>query len=690
MHPAATPLNSEEENRRATRRQLAKWAKIMLQIVGLERVAEELMGRRSWASYQDTMVGQECRTTEPICPSHTVSENKKISEVSGERSGSSSPGGMATSSPSPWYIKPSDSPPLDVVDQPLDLSLSTKPSTIERPQPFASPPVPLLTSHPIKVPSPNKHIFNIVFDNRAKPRLSAVAGRRTYTEEELQAALRDIQSGKLGTRRAAVIYGIPRSTLRNKVYKLSQERRDINALEISRDDDDDDDDRDLSEEEREVEKALMRPLLSMEDVVRLPEGPSWPYLQQLLSPAALPEIVRNMMAEERLLRGSTRPGCSTDKEDAGVILRVPTFRPKDGGGGSPGCGPRTPSPPHKIPPISLRDVITNTISSKLSPQEVNVVTPPSQPQPLDFRREPGVIRNHNNNHLDDKKLSPGNKSTASTNTNSSSSGAQQGQSSGGKGTRPKRGKYRNYDRDSLVEAVRAVQRGEMSVHRAGSYYGVPHSTLEYKVKERHLMRPRKREPKPQVTAEAEAKGKVEIRAPPRLQRFTPPLPPGAVTNGLKVPPGFDPAALGAYPPALPFPFWPSAPFPGIPGLDYAASRELFASQMMQRLHEESASNPQAAANLPKSTRALAESLYDGSGENGTFLDGIIRSSLETGTSGAGKEAGKALLEQLVRGGALADKTTETSSSASKSPPPPRPPSTPEDRPPSASCDPTTC
>uniref|UniRef100_A0A0K8SYC9 HTH psq-type domain-containing protein n=1 Tax=Lygus hesperus TaxID=30085 RepID=A0A0K8SYC9_LYGHE len=607
MHPAATPLNSEEENRRATRRQLAKWAKIMLQIVGLERVAEELMGRRSWASYQDTMVGQECRTTEPICPSHTVSENKKISEVSGERSGSSSPGGMATSSPSPWYIKPSDSPPLDVVDQPLDLSLSTKPSTIERPQPFASPPVPLLTSHPIKVPSPNKHIF-----------------------------------------------------------------------------------KDLSEEEREVEKALMRPLLSMEDVVRLPEGPSWPYLQQLLSPAALPEIVRNMMAEERLLRGSTRPGCSTDKEDAGVILRVPTFRPKDGGGGSPGCGPRTPSPPHKIPPISLRDVITNTISSKLSPQEVNVVTPPSQPQPLDFRREPGVIRNHNNNHLDDKKLSPGNKSTASTNTNSSSSGAQQGQSSGGKGTRPKRGKYRNYDRDSLVEAVRAVQRGEMSVHRAGSYYGVPHSTLEYKVKERHLMRPRKREPKPQVTAEAEAKGKVEIRAPPRLQRFTPPLPPGAVTNGLKVPPGFDPAALGAYPPALPFPFWPSAPFPGIPGLDYAASRELFASQMMQRLHEESASNPQAAANLPKSTRALAESLYDGSGENGTFLDGIIRSSLETGTSGAGKEAGKALLEQLVRGGALADKTTETSSSASKSPPPPRPPSTPEDRPPSASCDPTTC
>lgn len=32
----------------------------------------------------------------------------------------------------------------------------------------------------------------------------------------------------------------------------------------------------------------------------------------------------------------------------------------------------------------------------------------------------------------------------------------------------------------------------MSVHRAGTYFGVPHSTLEYKVKERHLLRPKKR------------------------------------------------------------------------------------------------------------------------------------------------------------------------------------------------------
>lgn len=100
-------------------------------------------------------------------------------------------------------------------------------------------------------------------DFRAKPRMSAVAGRRTYTEDELQAALRDIQSGKLGTRRAAVIYGIPRSTLRNKVYKLALERERESHLNSSTPlklDDDEvlDDDKELSgtEEEKEVEKAL--------------------------------------------------------------------------------------------------------------------------------------------------------------------------------------------------------------------------------------------------------------------------------------------------------------------------------------------------------------------------------------------------------------------------------------------------
>ncbi|CAF4320927.1 unnamed protein product, partial [Adineta steineri] len=54
----------------------------------------------------------------------------------------------------------------------------------------------------------------------------------------------------------------------------------------------------------------------------------------------------------------------------------------------------------------------------------------------------------------------------------------------GKPIRPKRGQYRRYESEQLTKAVTAVISNEMSVHRAGSYFGVPHSTLEYKVKER--------------------------------------------------------------------------------------------------------------------------------------------------------------------------------------------------------------
>lgn len=41
----------------------------------------------------------------------------------------------------------------------------------------------------------------------------------------MAAAVRDVKAGKLGTRRAAAIYGVPRSTLRNKVFRDNPNRR---------------------------------------------------------------------------------------------------------------------------------------------------------------------------------------------------------------------------------------------------------------------------------------------------------------------------------------------------------------------------------------------------------------------------------------------------------------------------------
>ncbi|XP_029446264.1 ligand-dependent nuclear receptor corepressor-like protein isoform X5 [Rhinatrema bivittatum] len=50
--------------------------------------------------------------------------------------------------------------------------------------------------------------------------------------------------------------------------------------------------------------------------------------------------------------------------------------------------------------------------------------------------------------------------------------------------RKKRGRYRQYDHEIMEEAIGMVMSGKMSVSKAQGIYGVPHSTLEYKVKER--------------------------------------------------------------------------------------------------------------------------------------------------------------------------------------------------------------
>lgn len=55
---------------------------------------------------------------------------------------------------------------------------------------------------------------------------------------------------------------------------------------------------------------------------------------------------------------------------------------------------------------------------------------------------------------------------------------------GNKQPRKKRGRYRQYNTQLLEEAIVVVMDGKMSVSKAQSIYGIPHSTLEYKVKER--------------------------------------------------------------------------------------------------------------------------------------------------------------------------------------------------------------
>ena len=189
--------------------------------------------------------------------------------------------------------------------------------------------------------------------------------------------------------------------------------------------------------------------------------------------------VRSELAERRRSLRSTLflPHDSTR-------LKIPNYR-----GGVRGA-PDVPRPlgSGRIEKI-LKSIIVQTISEKLCPypRRRSACDDPNQLSSLiDAVRAPGA------DVLDSR-------SSSSDDGGSNGAPAVTEELDGGRGgptgrkTRPKRGHYRKYNRQLLLDAVRAVQKGDMSVHRAGSYYGVPHSTLEYKVKERHLLRQRKTE-----------------------------------------------------------------------------------------------------------------------------------------------------------------------------------------------------
>ncbi|KAJ8418126.1 hypothetical protein AAFF_G00138350 [Aldrovandia affinis] len=96
--------------------------------------------------------------------------------------------------------------------------------------------------------------------------------------------------------------------------------------------------------------------------------------------------------------------------------------------------------------------------------------------------------------------------------------------------RKKRGRYRQYNTEILEEAIGVVMNGKMSVSKAQTIYGIPHSTLEYKVKERlgTLKNPPKKKMKParmdgpdagpEAEAEAEAEPEHEHEPAPREKR----------------------------------------------------------------------------------------------------------------------------------------------------------------------------
>ncbi|EJD73608.1 helix-turn-helix protein [Loa loa] len=257
------------------------------------------------------------------------------------------------------------------------------------------------------------HTKNIIGTRTIHPSMS----KRNYTQADLDAAVRDIRCGRLGTRRASVVYGIPRSTLRNKIYKL-----------------------DAVDDQRTNGTGGKKKRLDSFGTAITPN--------RVQSPPAVTIPLPN-----------NANGHSTE------IILPPTQALVTVDGVS------VPEIIQEIDPNNKAHFANQEPINAIGNDESIVENKKSLWSPFAHRQ----ISEPKNIHAKEKK-------TGRSPTNNTESQPDW------KKSRPKRGQYRKYKKDALDEAVRSVRRGEMSVHRAGSFYGVPHSTLEYKVKERNLTR----------------------------------------------------------------------------------------------------------------------------------------------------------------------------------------------------------
>uniref|UniRef100_A0A0R3S699 HTH psq-type domain-containing protein n=1 Tax=Elaeophora elaphi TaxID=1147741 RepID=A0A0R3S699_9BILA len=256
------------------------------------------------------------------------------------------------------------------------------------------------------------HAKNAIGTRTLHPSMS----KRNYTQADLDAAVRDIRCGRLGTRRASVVYGIPRSTLRNKIYKL-----------------------DAAEDQRTNGSGGKKKRINSFGSAITPNRAQSPSATTMPFPNDA-----NNARSNKIIIPPTQALVTIDGVSVPEIIQD--------------IGPN-----NKLHFANQESINAN--------DETVMENKKSLWSPFAHRQ----ISESNNVHVEEKK-------TGRSLTNNTES------QSDWKKSRPKRGQYRKYKKDALDEAVRSVRRGEMSVHRAGSFYGVPHSTLEYKVKERNLTR----------------------------------------------------------------------------------------------------------------------------------------------------------------------------------------------------------
>ncbi|XP_071779297.1 ligand-dependent nuclear receptor corepressor-like protein [Centroberyx gerrardi] len=377
------------------------------------------------------------------------------------------------------------SPLSDMSDAPLDLTVSRSQEKEREPQPDGVLDLSKRNSACSATSSPSAN--HKASGRQRRQKEEYVERSWELSEGLLSKALKDVRSGRLQEQRAALLYGIPLHTLRRGLEGWAEGR--LGLL------------RHLAPgsgdfREEVTSYSVMSSMLGGEARLVLQKVAAW---------AERAEI--GGAVEEN---GDIRfPSSSlTFPQPSGLQKTVSLSFPQIRDALQPPSSPTPslePPAPLRIPQVrSMSDHNRSSLAENYSVAETlhhhtsstegttNSVTPTAAARPSAlFKLRPPFLPDA---YMGGANHSPHRLGQRGSSLDDSEEGADRRDKD--KQPRKKRGRYRQYDHELLEEAITMVMGGRMSVSKAQGVYGVPHSTLEYKVKERSgtLKNPPKKKP----------------------------------------------------------------------------------------------------------------------------------------------------------------------------------------------------
>ncbi|CAL9700240.1 unnamed protein product [Knipowitschia caucasica] len=390
-------------------------------------IAQELMKK---------MIRQFAMEYASKCPLHTTSN------------------GVQTKTSSP------QSEAAETTDAPLDLTVSRAQEEKE-PQPDGVLDLSKGTSANLPPSKPSVSAANHKGSGRQQRQKECIERSLELSEGLLSKALKDIRSGRLQEQRAALLYGIPLQVLKQGQESLSEKGLQEHLLHGNRD---------VREEVSSY--CVMSSMLGGEARLVLQKVAAWAERAEIGGAAEengdlsfpLPSLTffqpnKTMPQSFPQLRDALQaPSSPTSSLEPPVPLRIPQVR--------------SVSDQSMTLPNENGSAVESLRRTSLIEGTVSVLS--SAARPLFKLRPPALASS--------SSPSPHRLVARTSLVDYMEEGADRREKD--KQPRKKRGRYRQYDHELMEEAITMVMAGRMSVSKAQGVYGVPHSTLEYKIKER--------------------------------------------------------------------------------------------------------------------------------------------------------------------------------------------------------------